>query len=145
LRHGVPEAVNEIVKKNGFPKIGTDIAVPEEGFAKMFDLYKSTLKARGISYLIFGHIGECHLHVNMLPSSEEEYDLSKKIYLEFVQMALRLNGTVSAEHGIGKLKHEYLEKMYGRKGILEMASLKMMLDPNSILGIGNIFPKEMLS
>jgi len=144
LRHGLPEMVNEIIKKNGFPKVGTDIAVPRKGFEAMVSVYKSALKESCIPHVIFGHIAECHLHVNMLPSSEKEHSRAKEVYVKFVEAAVRLGGTVSAEHGIGKLKHKYLKKMYGPKGIKEMVSLKKALDPNCILGIGNIFPKELL-
>lgn len=144
IRRGLPEMVNEIVKKNGLPKVGTDLAVPEEGFDAIFSLYKSALMQSDIPHVIFGHIAECHLHVNMLPSSEIEYNRAKELYMQFVKEALKLGGTVSAEHSIGKLKHKYLEMMYGRKGIMEMVSLKKGLDPHGILGVGNIFPRELL-
>ena len=58
--------------------------------------------------------------------------------------AASLGGTVSAEHGIGKLKHAYLEQMLGKSAILEMVNLKKTLDPACTLGLGNIFPKELL-
>ena len=61
-----------------------------------------------------------------------------------MRKGLALGGTVSAEHGIGKIKHKYLEEMYGRQAISEMARLKRALDPNCILGLDNIFPKELL-
>ena len=51
---------------------------------------------------------------------------------------------MSAEHGIGKIKHKYLEVMYGRRGILEMARVKKTLDPHCILGLDNIFPRELV-
>ncbi|MEE8360417.1 MAG: FAD-binding oxidoreductase [Candidatus Omnitrophota bacterium] len=145
IRHGLPESINEIVKKNGFPKIGTDLAVPEKAFDKMLEYYKKGLAGSRIEHAVFGHIGECHLHANMLPSSKEEYRRAKKLYAKLADKAVRLGGTVSAEHGIGKLKHSYLEKMYGCKGIREMVALKRELDPGRILGIGNIFPKELLA
>ena len=144
IRHGLPETINEIVKKNGFPKVGTDIAVPENNFQKMFQTYKDILAQTSMQHVIFGHIGECHLHVNILPTSDKEYNDAKNIYLKFVECALGIGGTVSAEHGIGKLKHKYLEKMYGQKGIKEMISLKKSLDPECILGLDNIFPRTLL-
>jgi len=52
---------------------------------------------------------------------------------------------VSAEHGIGKLKIEYLTMMYGQDTIKKMAELKRTLDPNLILGIGNIIDKKYLA
>jgi len=47
---------------------------------------------------------------------------------------------VSAEHGIGKIKHAYLKMMYGDAGIEEMRQIKKQFDPNFILGQNNIFP-----
>jgi D-lactate dehydrogenase (cytochrome) len=50
-----------------------------------------------------------------------------------------MKGTVSAEHGIGKLKIPYLEKMYGKKAIQEMKAIKKILDPDWILNRGTLF------
>jgi D-lactate dehydrogenase (cytochrome) len=80
----------------------------------------------------------------MLPCDEAQYRESRAVYLNFVEKAVELGGTVSAEHGIGKLKHAFLEKMVGKKALEEMAKLKKSLDPAGILGQGNIFPKELL-
>ena len=144
LRHELPEMVNEIVRKNKLPKVGTDIAVPEDSFNEMFGFYKNLLIPSKIDYVIFGHIGESHMHVNMLPRTEEEFKKSRAIYMEFVKKAVGLGGTASAEHGIGKLKHPFLEVMYGKDGLKQMALLKKSLDPACILGLDNIFPKELL-
>jgi D-lactate dehydrogenase (cytochrome) len=144
LRHSIPESVNEIVRRNGFRKFSNDIAVPEKNFMKMMGIYNDTLKAEKIQHVIFGHIGECHLHVNLLPKNEDEFKRSEQLYLEFMKNGVSLGGTISAEHGIGKIRRKYLEIMYGKKGILEMARIKKVFDPNWILGLDNIFPKEVL-
>lgn len=144
FRHALPEMINEIVKRNKLPKVGTDIAVPDKAFPEMFEFYKEKLLPSNIDFVIFGHIGENHLHVNMLPKTQEEFTKSRAVYMDFVKKAVSLGGTVSAEHGIGKLKHAYLEAMYGRKNIEQMAMLKKSLDPACILGLDNIFPKELL-
>lgn len=144
FRHALPEMINEIVKRNKFSKVGTDIAVPEKTFSEMFEFYKEKLLFSKIDFVIFGHIGENHLHVNMLPKTDKEFARCRSVYMEFVKKAVALGGTVSAEHGIGKLKHAFLEAMYGRKVLFEMAMLKKSLDPACILGLDNIFPKELL-
>lgn len=144
FRHALPEMINEIVRRNKLPKVGTDIAVPEESFPEMFRFYKEKLSSSKIDFVIFGHIGEHHLHVNMLPKREGEFIKSRSIYMDFVKKAVSLKGTVSAEHGIGKLKHAFLEVMYGKKNLEQMAMLKKSLDPSCILGLDNIFPKELL-
>ena len=48
-------------------------------------------------------------------------------------------GTVSAEHGIGKIKTEFLKLMYGDEGIREMRKLKQLFDPCGLLNPGNLF------
>ncbi len=141
FRHKLPEIVNDIVRKNNHPKISTDIAVPEDKFWQMNDFYRKRLESSRLKHLIFGHIGGCHLHVNILPENEEEMKTAKDMYLEFAGKGIELGGTVSGEHGIGKRKHHFLKMMYGEKGIKEMARVKKAIDKSGILGIGNIFAK----
>ncbi|MEW6516511.1 MAG: FAD-binding oxidoreductase [candidate division FCPU426 bacterium] len=141
FRHALPETVNTIVRQRKFPKVGTDMAVPPEEFGGMLEIYLSGLAASGLEHLLFGHIGECHLHVNVLPRNQEEFDQAKQLYLEFARQAVARGGTVSAEHGIGKLKHEFLRLMVGEAGLREMARVKRALDPALILNRGNIFPE----
>jgi D-lactate dehydrogenase (cytochrome) len=145
FRHSVPEMVNDIIRRRGLQKLSTDIAVPPKRSREMMDFYVSACVAANIEHVIFGHVGESHLHVNLLPRSEDEYRRGKEICLEFVRKGVSLGGTASAEHGIGKIKHKFLEEMYGRAGLLEMARIKKALDPNCILGLDNIFFKELLN
>jgi len=56
-----------------------------------------------------------------------------------------VGGTLSAEHGVGKLKREYLKLFYSEQQLREMALLKRAFDPNGILGRGNIFSTDLLS
>jgi D-lactate dehydrogenase (cytochrome) len=144
FRYSIPESINDIVRQRGMRRLSTDIAVPENRLSEMMNFYVNTLSPCGIEHVIFGHIGECHLHVNLIPRNEMEHNRSKELCLLFVKKAISLGGTVSAEHGIGKTRREYLEVMYGRHGIIEMAKIKKALDPNWILGLDNIFPKEIL-
>ena len=144
FRHRMPEKVNEIVRKNGFPKTGTDIAVSQEHLVELLEYYYKIAGASGIDHLVFGHIGDCHMHANFLPKNEIEFNKCIELYKRLVELAVKLKGTVSAEHGIGKLKHIYLEKMIGTKGMSELARVKKAFDPALILGRGNIFPEELL-
>jgi D-lactate dehydrogenase (cytochrome) len=110
----------------------------------MMHFYDEKLNASGMEHLMFGHIGESHMHANLLPGNEKEYALSKQTYLLLVDKALSLGGTVSAEHGIGKLKHAFVQRMLGEEGMREMARLKRTLDPACILGPGNLIPAPLL-
>ncbi len=139
FRHALPVAVNERVVRNKQKKIGTDMAVPDENFAGFLKFQKEMLDSSGIDYVIFGHIGDCHLHANLLPKTDEEATRSRHIYGRFVAQSIMLSGCVSAEHGIGKLKSKYLYVAMGERYLNEMAELKKAFDPKGILGRGNMF------
>lgn len=139
FRHKIPERVNEIVKKYKIPKVGTDIAVPHDKLEKMINFCETTFNKEKLMHLTFGHIGESHLHANLIASTKEEYEKCRSIYIQIAKKAVSLGGTVSAEHGIGKTKHPFAEIMLGKNGIEEMRKLKLSLDPSNILGQNNIF------
>jgi D-lactate dehydrogenase (cytochrome) len=110
----------------------------------MLRFYQQTLAASRLQYVIFGHIGDNHVHVNIMPRSDDEALKAREIYLQFVRRAVHVGGTVSAEHGIGKLKRDYLRLLYTDRHLREMAALKRAFDPSCILGRGNIFAEEYL-
>lgn len=144
FRHKIPEKVNEIVRKNKIPKVGTDFAVPDGRLPDIISFCEREFRNSGIFNLTFGHIGENHLHANILAANEYEYSLCREMYIRIAQRVVELGGTVSAEHGIGKLRHIFLEKMLGESGFKELAKFKKSLDANCILGVDNIFPKKYL-
>ena len=144
FRHALPLAVNEHIARHQQRKVGTDMAVPDENFAAFLLYYKQILDASGLEYVIFGHIGDCHLHANMLPRDAAEAEKARHIYGRCVAQAIMLGGTVSAEHGIGKLKRKYLSAMLGERYLNEMADIKRAFDPKGILGRGNIFDEKYL-
>ncbi|MBK7868571.1 MAG: hypothetical protein IPJ75_17130 [Ignavibacteriales bacterium] len=139
FRHAISYKVNEYIASNGFMKLGTDTAVPAEYFDDYYSFAVKLVQDAGLEYVTYGHFGDCHLHLNMLPKDQDEYLKGKQIYLELCEKAVEHGGTVSAEHGIGKLKKEYLKLMYGEKGINEMKKVKKYFDPNNLLNIGNLF------
>ncbi|MGE3801919.1 MAG: FAD-binding oxidoreductase [Candidatus Kapaibacterium sp.] len=138
FRHAVPSSAYEYIAEHRVRKFGTDMAVPDNRFREMYKFYKEQLATSGVANLTWGHIGNSHLHVNILPSNEEEIPKAKLLYDLFVTEALKLGGTVSAEHGIGKIKRPYLRQMFGDEGIEEMRRVKQTMDPAGILGIGTM-------
>ncbi len=120
------------------------MAVPDAQFPAFLKFYKSKLNESGLDYVIFGHIGDNHLHANLLPKNETEANQARHLYGRFIAQAVMLGGTVSAEHGIGKLKTHYLDTMFGERFLNEMAEIKRAFDPNGILGRGNMFDKKFL-
>ncbi len=143
FRHSIPSMINEKIRASGFQKISLDIAVPEGSFLKMMRFYADSLRGEGLESVIFGHIGENHVHTNILPRSKNELVSAKRLALKFIKKGVALGGTVSAEHGIGKLKHAYLEELYGSEGVAEMARIKKAFDPAWILGLDNIFSRDL--
>ncbi|HEX8749448.1 MAG TPA: FAD-binding oxidoreductase [Pyrinomonadaceae bacterium] len=145
FRHQLPVLVNEWLAHRGQRKVSTDMAVPDEEFQSMLRFYKETLAESRLRYVVFGHIGDNHVHVNIMPGDDLEAQAAREIYLRFVKLAVSRGGTISAEHGIGKLKRDYLSLLYTEENLREMAALKRAFDPACILGRGNIFSEEYLN
>jgi D-lactate dehydrogenase (cytochrome) len=139
FRHALPVAVNEWIVKHGQRKVSTDMAVSDEEFPRQLRFYRNMLVESGLNYLIFGHIGDNHVHVNILPRDETEARKAREIYGRFIARTCIVGGTVSAEHGIGKLKRRYLNVMYGERFLNDMIEVKKALDPKFLLGRGNMF------
>lgn len=134
FRHALPELVNETVRRNGALKMGSDFAVPLERNREMLAFYKRRLESVYPGrYVIFGHIGDAHVHVNIF--SEDAAPLLE----EFAKQAVALGGTVSAEHGLGKRKAGYLKLQYSPADIEKMKAVKRRLDPRNILGRGTLW------
>ena len=145
FRHALPVAVNERIVRYKQKKVGTDMAVPDEHFASFLRFYQDKLDASRLDYVIFGHIGDNHLHANILPKSADEAVKAKHLYGRFVAQSIMLGGTISAEHGIGKHKANYLYVQYGERFLNEMAELKKAFDPHGILNRGNVFDVKFLA
>jgi D-lactate dehydrogenase (cytochrome) len=144
FRHATPEIVNLTIdkRKRTYPdltKLGTDMAVPDEYLYDVMEMYHNDLEAANLEYVIFGHIGDNHLHVNIIPRNYAEYQLGKALYLDWANQITSWGGTVSAEHGIGKFKREFLAIMYDKEDINKMRKLKHIFDKNDKLCPGNLF------
>jgi D-lactate dehydrogenase (cytochrome) len=104
----------------------------------MMEFYRDELTASGLDFVMFGHIGDNHLHINLLPDTKQ-MSLAHETYATLVDQILKWEGTISAEHGVGKLKKEYYHKMIGDQALAEMREIKKSLDPRGRLGVGNLF------
>ena len=139
FRHALPELVNDTVRRNGTLKMGTDHAVPLDRNRDMLAYYRCRLEAEFPGrHVIFGHIGDAHVHVNILPLPEEA-ERAPHLLAEFASHAVSLGGTVSAEHGLGKRKAHLLALQYAPEHLEAMRAVKRRLDPQNILGLGTLF------
>lgn len=141
FRHALPELVNDTVRRNGFLKMGSDYAVPVARNREMLRFYRERLEREFPGrYVVFGHIGDAHVHVNILPGTQEESARGQVLMVEFARQAVALGGTVSAEHGLGKRKAHLLAIQYGPEHLEAMKAVKRRLDPQWLLGRGTLWP-----
>ena len=128
---------NEIV----LPAIQREFVWGEEKIAKLARMKRRETLEREFpgQYVIFGHIGDAHLHANILPASGEQFECAKQVMIDLARRAVALGGTVSAEHGLGKRKAHLLALQYTPAEIEEMKRVKRRLDPAWLLGRGTLF------
>jgi FAD/FMN-containing dehydrogenase len=140
FRHALPERVNDQVRRCGLMKMGTDFAVPISQNREMMARYRARLEeAFSGRYVIFGHIGDAHVHANLLPQTEEEASRAQQVILSLARDAVALGGTVSAEHGLGKRKAHLLRLQFTTRQIQSMRQVKYHFDPDWLLGRGTLF------
>ncbi len=152
FRHAVPETINGIIARYRMRKLGTDFAVPAEQFPAMMAAYGEAIsrfdaacQTEGPHSALFGHVGNHHLHLNLIPRNPAEAEVALRIYTGLARKAVQLGGTVSAEHGVGKKMIDgkpYLHMMYGDQGLREIAAVKRVLDPRMRLNRGNMIGLE---
>jgi FAD/FMN-containing dehydrogenase len=143
FRHALPEAVNDLVRRRNLTKMGSDFAVPIARNRDMLRIYRETLDREFPGkYVIFGHIGDAHLHVNALPANDAEWQRASALMTEFARNAVELGGTVSAEHGLGKRKRHLLAIQYTPAEIEKMKGVKRLHDPDWLLGRGTLFAER---
>jgi FAD/FMN-containing dehydrogenase len=140
FRHALPTIVLDLARRNGYPKFGTDFAVPLNRNRDLYAYYvRRCEEVLPGQYVIFGHVGDANVHVNLLPATPDQAKEAEDLMLDFARYVVSLGGTVAAEHGIGKLKTDLLKLMYSPQEIDAMRQVKRRLDPVWLLGSGNIF------
>jgi D-lactate dehydrogenase (cytochrome) len=140
FRHSLPEGLNEWLGRHGRHKYGTDIAVPDEAFGSLREAYRRGLAETGLRSATFGHGGDNHLHLNLLPRSDAEEEAARQLILSWVRHAAALGGVPSAEHGIGRLKAPLFAAVADPRVVSWMRAVKTALDPAGILGRGVLLP-----
>jgi len=138
------EGISESLSATGMPH-KNDVALPIAALPEFCDQLEAVFADRypGWEICLFGHIGDGNLHVNVMKPD----DLSKADFLERVHESDRAifelvqahRGSISAEHGIGLLKKEWLGYTRSPEEIALMRSMKRVLDPNGILNPGKVF------
>lgn len=125
FRHLLPETVNRLIaglaaKNPDIHKVATDTAVPPAKLQVYHEYIRGVLEDTGMEYIVFGHCGQGHLHSNLIPMNSSDMATAEKAVELMARRAVSLGGTVSAEHGTGKLKKPLLELMYSGKELKGM-------------------------
>lgn len=136
LREGIPESL----RREGYV-YKFDISIP---LPKMYDIVQILRdKFTGIESLAgtnvygFGHLGDDNLHLNfVLPAKNELVD--REIEPFIYEWASSHRGSISAEHGVGTVKKQYLHHSQTPESIELMKTIKRAIDPNNIMNPGKI-------
>lgn len=143
FRHTLPANVVDRARRSGYPKFGTDFAVPLARHRDLHAFYRRRCEEEFPGrYTIFGHAGDANNHVNLLPETQDEAQRAEDIIEEFARFVVSLGGTVAAEHGVGKTKTNLLKLMYNESQIDSMRAVKRHFDPQWLLGQGTIFSEH---
>ncbi len=138
------ENISEAQKIEGV-SIKHDIAVPVSAIPAFLEQADAALAATfpGIRVVAFGHVGDGNLHYNLSkPEAQENtrFVASQREVNQIVHDAVDvLKGSISAEHGIGQLKHEELLRYKSPVEMALMRSIKQALDPRGLMNPGKIF------
>jgi FAD/FMN-containing dehydrogenase len=135
----VRDSPGEWQKAGFWPQLSFDVSVPTGEIGELVTEIDAALQERwpGLAALYFGHVADGNLHVSVLMSGHSipELDIERQVY----GVVSRRRGSISAEHGIGLLKKEFLHLSRSAQEIELMRTIKKAMDPHGILNPGKIF------
>ncbi|MEP7368237.1 MAG: FAD-binding oxidoreductase [Dermatophilaceae bacterium] len=131
------EAHTESINACGVP-VKLDVAIPHDQLERALnDLPGLVTKvAPGAQTIVFGHLNEGNLHINVLGAAADAEVVTDAV----LQYVASLHGSISAEHGVGRAKTQWLGLTRSASEIAAMRSIKRALDPGELLNPGVIFP-----
>jgi D-lactate dehydrogenase len=123
-------------------KINEDVVVPVSRIPALIGGLADISERFGIPIVNFGHAGNGNIHVNLLYDSlDPAQEAQARPCLDAVfDLVLRLRGTLSGEHGIGREKREYVAREIDATTLALMWGIKQQFDPRGILNPGKVFP-----
>jgi FAD/FMN-containing dehydrogenase len=142
LRHAASPILAGLPETRRSLQVIEDGCVPVDRMGDYVLAVRRAAAARGLAVVIFGHAGDGHVHVNLLPElGRAGWEEAVAALLEDVTDALvRLGGTPSGEHGDGRLRAGLLSRVYGDEIVALFARVKRAFDPLGILNPGVILP-----
>jgi FAD/FMN-containing dehydrogenase len=142
IRHAASPILAGLPEDRRSLQVIEDACVPLEAMSQYIRLVRHTAGERGIPIVLFGHAGDGHVHVNLLPdvgTKGWEREVSALLD-EVTQIVIELGGTPSGEHGDGRLRAGTLASVYGDEIVRLFGRVKQAFDPLGILNPGVILP-----
>jgi FAD/FMN-containing dehydrogenase len=119
-----------------------DSVVPDGCLGRYLGGLDGIMEAEDTQAVVFGHAGDGNLHVNPLVDvlRPDWRDRVRRILDRTVDLVASLGGTLSGEHGDGRIRAPFHERIFGREASLAFRSVKARLDPAGILNPGVVVP-----
>ncbi|MDP2794255.1 MAG: FAD-linked oxidase C-terminal domain-containing protein [Sulfurisoma sp.] len=126
----------------GARSLTTDVCVPISRLADCIAETVTDLAESGLVAPLVGHAGDGNFHLLLLadPDRAEEMERAEAFSQRLVERAIRMEGTCTGEHGVGRGKRKYLALEHGEAALDVMRAIKRALDPDDILNPGKILP-----
>ena len=123
-------------------KINEDIVVPVSHLPELTRGLQQLSKQYNIPIVNFGHAGNGNLHTNLLldPDDPQQMRDAEACLDAVFSLVLKLNGTISGEHGVGIVKREFVAREIDEVTLGLMRQIKQQFDPNGILNAGKTLP-----
>ncbi|MEX2011570.1 MAG: FAD-linked oxidase C-terminal domain-containing protein [Chloroflexota bacterium] len=117
-----------------------DVGVPRSQVPELLRAIDRIAIAHGIKCATFGHAGDGNLHPNFIFDRDDPRaeGLTEAARADLYRAAIALGGTITAEHGIGVARREFLGAQVGEGALAVMRSIKSALDPLGILNPGRV-------
>ena len=125
-------------------KINEDVVVPVSHLPSLIDGLQALSQRYGIPIVNFGHAGNGNIHVNLLldPEDPRQSAAAEACLSEVFSLVLGLGGTLSGEHGIGRVKQAYVGQELSPVALRLMRAIKRQFDPRGILNPGVGLPED---
>jgi glycolate oxidase len=118
-----------------------DVCVPRTRIAELIKACELISEECGLRIAVVGHAGDGNMHPTIVydPTSAAEFAMAQTAFDRILEVGLRLGGTITGEHGVGKIKREWLVKEIGPVGLRVHRSIKAALDPENLFNPGSMF------